>query len=99
MLVVLLARGADVSLDPATADDLAALGVTSLALTRDDEGHAVVLEGWAFDPDRSADAACALLSHGSAPARCLRPVMQVAVSASTVSDGGRVGAIALGGED
>lgn len=91
ILVVLLPREADVSLDPETAGELAELGVTSVTLTRDDEGHGLVLEGWAFDPDRSAEAASALLSHGSATGRRLRPVMHVAVSASGVSGDGAHG--------
>lgn len=90
ILVVLLPSEADISLDPETADELADLGVTSVALTRDEEGHGLVLEGWAFDPDRSAEAACALVSHGSADGRYLRQVMHVAVSTSGVSgDGAR----------
>lgn len=100
ILVVLLPSEADVSLDPDTAGELAELGVTSVALTRDDEGHGLVLEGWAFDPDRSAEAACALVSHGSADGRYLRQVMHVAVSASSVSgDGARERGIAQGEED
>ena len=41
---------------PAVARELAALGVTSLSLLRDDQTTAVALEGWAF-ADRSAEAA------------------------------------------
>jgi hypothetical protein len=66
--------------------ELSRLGVSNVALVRDEQTVAVVLEGWMFDPERSAEAAAhAVRPEGSA--RTLRPVMQVAV-ANAVAEGG-----------
>jgi hypothetical protein len=59
---------------------LARLGVSNLALLRDDRTVGIVLEGWLFDPGRSGAAALAGLAHGG---RALHPVLQMAVSALT----------------
>ncbi len=79
---------ADLRIGSAQASQLAALGVTSLALMRDDESVGVVLDGWAFDPARSARAAAAVL--GAEPqCRILLSVLEIGVS----------NAIAIGGTD
>lgn len=68
-------------------DTLARLGVTSVALVRDEGTVGIVLEGWLFDPARSADAVAE--AFGAAPrARTLHPVLQLAVSTATY-EGGR----------
>jgi hypothetical protein len=65
---------------------LAQLGVTSVAFARDERTAAIVLEGWMFDPERSAEAAAEAV--GAMPgARTLRPVMHVAV-AHAAAEGG-----------
>jgi hypothetical protein len=66
---------------------LARLGVTSLAVVRDERAVGVVLEGWLFDPARSAGAAAEAVG-ATAGARVLHPVMQLAVSAGA-NEGGR----------
>jgi hypothetical protein len=58
---------------------LSRLGITHIALVRDEQTVAVVFEGWSFDPVRSAREAAHVV--GAAPrARTLHPVMQLAVS-------------------
>jgi hypothetical protein len=65
---------------------LARLGVTSVAFARDEHTAAIVLEGWLFDPERSAEAAAEAV--GATPtARTLRPVMHVAVE-NAAAEGG-----------
>ena len=51
MVVVLFAvSDGEPKVDPAGLEELAKLGVTSVALLRDSSTAGVVLEGWAFDP-------------------------------------------------
>lgn len=75
------AERASVDLGPSVADALSRLGVTSLALYRDADTVCLVLDGWAFDPSSSPDAALAI---GFEPnTRLLRPVMQTALRATS----------------
>jgi hypothetical protein len=82
MLVVLLPSRVEPSLTPEIIDKLAELGVTSLAVTRDDGEHALVLEGWAFDPDVAGEAASALLSGEAAGGRWLRLLTHLSIARS-----------------
>ena len=66
---------------------LARLGVTNVAVVRDARTVGVVLEGWLFDPVRSAGAAAEAVGATSG-ARVLHPVLQLAVSTAT-TEGGR----------
>jgi hypothetical protein len=59
---------------------LARLGVTSVALVRDERSLGVVVEGWAFDPIESAEAVIAAVSGRSRRARTLQPVMEMTLS-------------------
>lgn len=68
---------------PAVAQELAALGVTSLSLLRDDQTTAVALEGWAFDADRSAEAAARAVAGDLAAVRVLRPIVESALHAAS----------------
>jgi hypothetical protein len=65
---------------------LARLGVTELALFRDKQTLGVVLEGWLFDPARSAGAVAQAVGARSG-ARTLHPIMHLAVS-TTAREGG-----------
>jgi hypothetical protein len=58
---------------------LAGLGVTNITLLRDPDTVAVVLDGWAFNPARSARAAAAALGDATT-CRVLKPALDVAVS-------------------
>jgi hypothetical protein len=70
---------------PAVAQELAALGVTSVSLLRDDQTTAVALEGWAFDADRSAEAAARAVAADPAAVRVLRPIVESALHAASKS--------------
>jgi hypothetical protein len=61
--VVILAPRAErtIALTPTTLAGLARLGITSLTLLRDGSTTAVVLDGWAFEPDRTAEATALLM--------------------------------------
>ena len=57
MVVVLFeASGREPTLQPAALAELARLGVTSVSLLRDGSTAGLVLDGWAFDPHRAAEA-------------------------------------------
>lgn len=89
MAVVLFPISNEVpTLQPATLDMLAQLGVTSVSLVRDDETAGLVLEGWAFDPARANEAASAVTGTCD-EARTLRPLVQMAVSSAALNKEGR----------
>lgn len=90
-MMVLLLAGADgdFCLRQELVSELARLGVTNLALVRDEQTLGIVLEGWLFDPDRSAGAAAEALGAASG-VRALHPVMHLAVSTAS-HEGGRDG--------
>ena len=84
MLVVLLeSDGGDVALGSHAVDRLGRLGVTSVALLRDERTACVVLEGWAFDPATAACEIISMVSAGMRSARALKPVMQMALQGSS----------------
>lgn len=88
MIVVLVpVSEAEQSLRPAAVSELARLGVTSIAVLRDDSTLGVVVEGWALDPSRSAEAVVAAVAGSSSGARTLHPLAEMAVS--TASLGGK----------
>lgn len=78
MVVLLLDAGESLDLGPDVMGRLTALGVTGLSVARDADTVAIVLEGWAFDPDASATAAAVILAPRD-NARALRPVLQMSV--------------------
>jgi hypothetical protein len=80
-VLVLLVANEDPAAEvgPGVAGQLAALGVTKLAVLRDEQTTAVALEGWAFDPARSAEAAACALAADRAAVRVLWPVIESAV--------------------
>jgi hypothetical protein len=77
--LMLWPAGAVIRIGSTEATRLAALGVTNVTLLRDAEMVAIVLEGWAFNPARSAPAAAAALGDVS-DCRVLQPALDVAVS-------------------
>lgn len=83
MLVVLLeADEGEVTVGSRAVDQLARLGVTSLALLGDEQTACVVLDGWAFDAARSSHQVVSAISGGARSARVLHSVMVTAVKAS-----------------
>lgn len=86
-LVLLISGDQDeFSLGARNVDALAWLGVTSVSVARDERTAAVILEGWALDPSRRAEALAAL-GTSEEHARALQPVMQMAVSATADTGG------------
>lgn len=79
LVVVLDARTGESSLDATAATRLADLGVTHVAIARDGESEAVVLEGWAFDTTTSGREATEIVA-GKASSRTLQPVLQTLLS-------------------
>jgi len=87
MMVVLLgAADEEFCLRPGHASELAQLGVTNVALLRDEQTVGIVLEGWSFDPEQSSRAAAEAV--GVTGARTLHPVLQMAVSSDRLRRGG-----------
>lgn len=87
MVVVLLpASEAEPTLQPAAVSTLARLGVTSVALVRDERTLALVVEGWAFEARRSAEAVVAALAADGTSAQTLHPIAEMAVSTAAPSD-------------
>jgi hypothetical protein len=73
-------------LEASALEELAGLGITSVALLRDSSIAGLVLEGWAFDARdvQRATRAVAGTTHG---VRTLRPIMQMSVSPTGAHDG------------
>ena len=84
MVVLLEEREGEFCLRPQLISELARLGITNLALVRDQQTVGIVLEGWSFDPANSAETATAVVAAGG---RMLHPVMHMAVT--TAGQGGR----------
>jgi hypothetical protein len=72
-------------LQPAALEQLARLGVTSIALLRDTSVAGLVLEGWAFDP-RDASGAALAVAGTRADLCVLQPLVQMAVSTAAAPD-------------
>jgi hypothetical protein len=80
MMVLLLGNAdGEFCLRQGLVSELAGLGVTNLALVRDEQTVGIVLEGWLFEPTRSAGAVAEAVG-AAAGARTLHPVMHLAVS-------------------
>lgn len=80
ILLVLMPAGTKTCLPSDTLAALARLGVTSVALVRDERSMGVVVEGWAFDPGKSADAVTAAVSGEGRRTRTFQPVMEMTLS-------------------
>jgi hypothetical protein len=78
-LVLLWPSSALVRFGESEARGLARIGVTRLRLLRDEDTVGVVMDGWAFDPDRHAEEAIAALS-ADAPIGRLLPVAEIGVT-------------------
>ena len=86
MVVLLDHANGEFCLRPQAAQALAGLGVTSVAVVGNQQTVGIILEGWLFDPARSAGAAAAAV--GAPPgAPVLYPILQAAISAA-VDEGG-----------
>jgi hypothetical protein len=96
--LMLWPAGAGVRIGSSEAARLAALGVTSVSLLRDADTVAIVLDGWAFSPARSARAAAAAFGDTS-KCRVLQPALDVAVSDAGLNGGSDEEAFARAGGD
>jgi hypothetical protein len=67
-------------LEASALEELASVGVTSVALLRDSSIAGLVLEGWAFDA-RDVERAARAVAGTSHEVRTLRPLVQMSVSA------------------
>ena len=75
MIVILMSGDAkDLSFDAQTLATVAELGITSLALLRDDDTLALVADGWAFDAAKSQQVIDGLMRAASRPVRTLHSV-------------------------
>ena len=89
MVVVLFpVSDAEPTLEPAGLEELAKLGVTSIAVVRDGSLAGVVLEGWAFSA-RDTDRAVRAVAGAPAGVRTLQPLVQMGVSPAAVFGGDR----------
>jgi hypothetical protein len=82
--------GSEPKLEASALEELASLGVTSVALLRDSSIAGLVLEGWAFDA-RDVERAARAVTGPCDGARMLRPIAQMSVS-TAVAHGGRTDA-------
>jgi len=75
-------------LERAALEELARLGVTSIALLRDPTLAGLVLEGWGFDL-RDAQRAAHAVSGFRQDIRMLQPLVQMAVSPAAAQQASR----------
>lgn len=87
LVLVLETAEADFCVRHELVSELGRLGVTNVTLVRDQNTVGVVLEGWLFDPLRSARAVAQIVGAG-AGSRTLHPVMHMAVTTAE-PEGGR----------
>ncbi len=82
----------DYSLGAHATARLGELGVTHVSVLRDDRFVVFVLEGWAFDAERSAEPAEAALLGRCGTAHVLRQLAHVSVVPTDPTAQGRIGA-------
>lgn len=68
-----------VELRPEAVEALAALGITNVTVLRGERVAAIALEGWAFDADRSAEAAARAVGMAREGISILTPVLESAI--------------------
>ena len=73
-------------LEASALEELASLGITSVALLRDSSIAGLVLEGWAFDV-RDTERAARAVAGTSEGVRTLRPLAQLSVSPADAHGG------------
>jgi hypothetical protein len=86
MVVLLDEVNGEFSVRQGLVEKLAQLGVTSVALVRDERTVGIVLEGWLLDPARSAGEVAGVFGTASG-ARTLHPVLHLAVSNAAYGGG------------
>ena len=81
--------GDEPKLEASALEELASLGITSVALLRDSSVAGLVLEGWAFDA-RDVERAARAVVGTCDGVKTLRPLAQMSVSAADASYTGAV---------
>jgi hypothetical protein len=79
--------GEEPKLEASVLEELASLGITSVALLRDSCIAGLVLEGWAFDVC-DVDRAARAVAGTSDGVQTLRPLVQMSVSGADARGGG-----------
>jgi hypothetical protein len=88
LVVVLDAQSGQTALDARSAGQLAELGVTHVAIARDDHTEVAILEGWAFDTEATGVQAAEIIA-GTSTHRTLQPVLETLISReATQREGG-----------
>lgn len=82
MVVLLPASEPEPALQPFAVSKLGRLGVTSVVLLRAERTSALVVEGWAFDPRRSADDVVAAVTGDGSSVQTLHSIAELALSAA-----------------
>lgn len=89
MLVLIFdANRSEAGIDAGAAAALASLGITHVAVARDETTEAVVLDGWAFDAASSADEVRSIVS-GPSTTKTLRSVLQMILTQDRQLEAGR----------
>lgn len=83
LVVVLDSQRSQTALDARSAGRLAELGVTHVAIARDDHTEVAILEGWAFDTEASGAQAAEIVA-GTSAHRTLQPVLQTLISRDAI---------------
>jgi len=79
--------GEEPKLEASVLEELASLGITSVALLRDSCIAGLVLEGWAFDVC-DVDLAARAVAGTSDGVQTLRPLVQMSISGADARAGG-----------
>lgn len=79
VLILVASDHGDVRMGPDALCDLAEMGITNLTLARGDSSLGIMVEGWAFDPERNGLRAATLLVGQRTDLRLLHVVTQMAV--------------------
>ena len=77
MVLLLLPGDTQACLQERVLARLVRLGVTRIAVVRDERSLGVVVEGWALDPTRSAGAVMRAISGRRSGGRAFQPLMEM----------------------
>lgn len=80
MMLLLLPGDTQACLEARVLARLGRLGITRLAVVHDERSLGVLVEGWAFDPDRSAGAVMRALSGRRSGGRAFQPLMELTLT-------------------
>jgi hypothetical protein len=87
MVILLPASDQEPTFQPAVLGDLLRMGISSVRLVGDGRILGVVVEGWGFDPRRSAGAVLGTLGNDEPRGRILHQIAEVAVAPAPLPEG------------